>query len=93
MPRFDIQLAIHIHERRHQMGMIREIKVYSEVTHFDKKELKHQDSPHRPRTYASQSEVGAANGLKLATTASQMHHVVFSKTQLVKQKDPQASII
>lgn len=26
MPRFDIQLAIHIHECRHQMGMIRDIK-------------------------------------------------------------------
>lgn len=66
MPRFDIQLVIHIHECRHQMGMIREIKSTqrSRILIRKSSNIKTGGSA---RTYASQSKVEAANGLNLAT--------------------------
>lgn len=56
-------------------------KVYSEVTHFDKKELKHQDSPRWWRRNGPDICITkwSRSRLNLATTPFEMHHVVFSK--------------
>lgn len=83
MPRFDIQLAIHIHERRHQMGMIREIKSTQRSRILIRKssniKTAHSGEGGTARTYASQSEVEAANGLNLAAAPFQTQRLVFSK--------------
>lgn len=83
MPRFDIQLAIHIHERRHQMGMIREIKSTQRSRILIRKssniKTAHTGEGGTARTDASQSEVEAANGLNLATAPFETQRLVFSK--------------
>lgn len=83
MPRFDIQLAIHIHERRHQMGMIREIKSTQRSRILIRKssniKTAHTGEGGTARTYASQSEVEAANGLNLAAAPFETQRLVFSK--------------
>lgn len=81
--RFDIQFAIHIHERRHQMGMIREIKSTQRSRILIRKssnmKAAHTGEGVAARTCASQSEVEAAKASDLATTASEMNLVVFGK--------------
>lgn len=83
MPRFDIQFAIHIHERRHQMGMIREIKSTQRSRILIRKssniKTAHTGEGGTAWTHASQSEVEAANGLNLATAPFETQSLVFSK--------------